>query len=529
MATHEILDSKFSPKRTDLRTWRELRFLGPSLWSQAEEDKLRQDYLALVGGADDTISFPPATSNGHLWAAAFDRYGVPLSDLFTYGLRPHPDATVGPREKLLGATYCQLLTQALVHPIFEARIDLVRHILQHIVCLRLGVHEPPVGPVPGIDDAAWAEITNTARQLRALEEGGGDDDDEGDVDISGEAQTRTRHDAVWLHMLQHTAQNHPEIVRLEEALILAFEQGGNNNDDDDDDDDDVCGAPYCRQLFYLRLCDLQVLVRVLDGMASPQGYLPTGEYYRQWLGVMGKVCPYITAKLDGLVEAWFLREERNYRVREKLVRMGSDQIVYDVAEEDFRPLYVKSGLITQGMRSILCGDFLTRSRLSELAGAVMEEEEEEQDAYGGEGDEGDNGDLAHGGILASEVEEGWDAPDEQEPLTREVELGGGDVDIHVGGINDQDSASEYQPSIVDENEPAQNQRGHRRRSSSIMSIFSIHSSSADERERNDADYPPNNTEIPQRGLLRRDRDKPMWIRRRKRQEGESAGDNEDDA
>lgn len=358
MTTHEILDSRFRANRTNLRTWRELRNIGQAMWSQAEEDQLRRECLQVTGFNTTTTTHsscpvpPPSVSNATLWAASFDRYGLPLSDLFTYGLRPHPSSTRGARARYLTPAFCQLLVVVMVHPVFQARIHLLRHVLQRVVCLRMGVHQPPVGPAADIDDGAIPVLDDMAEALYNADQSMG--------------QTEAYHGALWLYIQEHGVQTHPEVVHLVNAIGKAIEheraRGGSDVPAD--------STPDCRNLFFLQLWDLQLLVRVLDGMASSSSsfssssssshgsYLPAEAYHRQWLSVTRRVRPYIETKVDALVESWFLLDERNHRVRQKLMAQRSGRPVFDVAEEDFRPLYAKSGLITVGMRSVLCGDYL---------------------------------------------------------------------------------------------------------------------------------------------------------------------------
>lgn len=514
MPVFEILDSKFSANRTGLRTWRELRFIGKPMWSQAEEDKLRRECLALF---DDGFSLIlPLSSNATLWAAAFDRYGVPLSDLFTYGLKPHPSSTRGPRATYLTPLCCQFLVVIMVHPIFQAKIDLVRHVLQHVVCLRMGVHQPPVGPASDISDDANTTLDLTAGILYNADETMG--------------QIEAYHGALWLYLQEFGTYTHPEIVSLLEALRVAFKKvkasKGNNIPGDD--------TPYCRHLFFVQLWDLQFLVQVLNDMASPRGYLPAEAYHKQWLRVTRKVRPYIESKVENLAESWFLLDERNHRVRRKLLARMSGRPIYDIGEEDFRPLYARSELITVGMRSILCGDFLKPLCPSEQIDVA--DPEIQEDATDTEMQEHDRE------IVMQSTHNDIDTQDTDDDIEMQAALDdiakqSLEVNINLpSAVNDAyvpprksrvaDDSDEYEPSISgdeddDDYQTAQAQQARRHRSpssTSIASFYSISSSMADELEPNNDNSPaPRNEHIARRGLPEQDRHKPVFRRRQDRE------------
>ncbi|ROV93560.1 hypothetical protein VSDG_06815 [Cytospora chrysosperma] len=559
MPVFEILDSKFSANRTGLRTWRELRFIGNPMWSQAEEDQLRRECLALE--PDGLSLILPLSSNATLWAAAFDRYGVPLSDLFTYGLKPHPSTTRGPRATYLTPLFCQFLIVILVHPVFQAKIDLVRHVLQHLVCLRMGVHQPPVGPAADISDDANTTLDLLADVLYNADETMG--------------QIEAYHGALWLYIQELGIYTHPEIVDLLEVLRVAFKNAKASEDNNIPGDN----TPYCRNLFFLQLWDLQFLLQVLNDMASPRGYLPAEEYHKQWLRVTRRVRPYIESKVEGLAESWFLLDERNHRVRQKLIAKMSGRAIYDIGEEDFRPLYARSELITVGMRSILCGDFLkplcpsgqinvTDPEIQEDAmDAGMQEEltedqmqedltedqmqEELTDDQMQDDTMDVTGNESEDDVIDSEMQsidreimmqnthndiDTQDADDDiemqaahdniaRETIEVDTNLPSADREAYIPPRKSRvvDDSDEYEPSISgDEDEdgdyePAGAQQANRRRSPSINSIasfYSISSSKADEWEPIDDDPPaPRNEHISRRGLPQHDRHKPMFRRR----------------
>lgn len=470
MATSEILDSKWDARRSDLRTWRDLRYVL-SEWSREEEDELLSDCLAVT---DDKffMDLPPTNSNTTLWAAAFERYCVPLTDLFTYGLKPHPSATRGARAKLLAPTFCHLLTEVLIHPVFQADIDLVRYILQRIVVMRMGMHLPPIGPAP-IKDSSSHTLKETALILRM-----GDHSEKGKIQAD--------HDAVWLYMQEHGAHKSVDIAGLEEALVEEFKYGNPPKDMPRD------STPNCRSLFYLQLWDLQFLVQVMNDLSHPAGYLAPGVYYKQWLALTKRVRTFMSTKIDGLVQAWFLKDERDYRIRQKLKQTGSASEVYDIAEEEFRPLYIESRYITEGMRAVVNGDYLT---------AICPPKHEGVGTIEPQGTVGDQDTKGEAEYLSSSDE--------------------GELPIRGVVDHDDDTEDDTHDDIKDESGPGgeqQHNQSRMRRSGSaesIASFFSISSSTRDEWERNPELHSPNDiNRTPRRGLPNCDRHKPMFIRRR---------------
>ncbi|ROW07350.1 hypothetical protein VMCG_03896 [Cytospora schulzeri] len=557
MAILEILDSKFNANRTGLRSWRELRSIGRAMWSQAEEDKLRRECLTV---SDDGNPFMlPLTSNATLWAVAFERYGVPLSDLFTYGLKPHPKSTRGPRAKYITPLCCQLLVVIMVHPIFQAKIDLVRYVLQCVICLRMGVHQPPVGPATDISDDANPTLDRIADILYNEDESMG--------------QIEAYHGALWLYIQESGIYTHPEIVNLVEALRVAFKdvkafQGASIPGDN---------TPHCRTLFFLQLWDLQFLLQVLNDMASPRGYLPAEEYHKQWLKVARRVRPYIESKIEDLVESWFLLDERNDRVRQKLFAMRSGRPIYDIGEEDFRPLYARSELITVGMRSILCGDFLKPLCPSEQVDIADNRIQEDVMSTMVQKNMTSNG-MQNDGLGATGNEVRDDTPDVTDDETEEavpdnetqdteedvvvqntyrdvnmdntvddsemqathgntamqsIEINTDmriiDDDAYIPARNAKvvDDSDEYEPSEMSGDEDdddygtgraPQTRRRRRPSSTSIASFHSISSSKADEWEPTDDDLPiPKNEYIARRGVPEQHRHKPVYRRRQGRE------------
>lgn len=328
-----LQDSRFSADRTDMRLWHELRYVR-TLWSREEEDKLRQDCVAITDG-DDIQS----TSNSVLWTAAFDRYGVPLSDIFTYGLRPHPSNLRFARKKLLSPQFCDHLTSVMVHPIFQGDASLLRYVLQLIVRMRVGMHVPPMGTMPDMDNKKLAQVDLLADTLLLDED-------------TPEERLLVHADAYLLISQRQGARFHPEIVMLEDLLIVNFSNEGYEFTAPRDD------APYSRSLFYLQLWDIQFLLNVLNGLSFRTSYLTTDRYKAMWIKDTYKIQDYIAKKLDSLVQQWFLSDERNYRIRQNLKNGGPEKRLYDVPEEDFNPTYARSQYVTHKMRAVLEGEYL---------------------------------------------------------------------------------------------------------------------------------------------------------------------------
>ncbi|ROW09869.1 hypothetical protein VPNG_06301 [Cytospora leucostoma] len=477
MATPEILPSKWDVRHSGLRTWSQLRYVL-SVWSQEEEDDLMFDCRDIKDNF--FMDHPPTDSNVIVWAASFERYNQPLSDLFTYGLKPHPNVTRGSRAKLLMPTFCHLLTEVLVHPVFQAKIELVRYILQRIVVLRAGgLHLPPMGPSPDIDDGLRGALDQNAQLLRM-------------GDNSLQARIQADHDAVWLYLQQHGPQRSADIVGLEEGLEEDFEEEDVPKDMPRDN------MPNCRSIFYLQLWDLQFLVDVLDRLSDPEGYMAPGVYYRQWLGLTTRVRAFMSTKIDGLVQEWFLRDERDYRIRQKLRQTGSDRILYDIPEEEFGPLYIESRFILPGMRAIVCGDYLT---------ALCPPRDEGADSMESQSTVDDTNMTAEAKHLSSS--------DEGELSIRDVmEL---DEDTEADDKNDDDDDTE-------DDDEAQHDQSRERRSASIASFFSISSSTRSEWEYNDdGDRPTYDDLKPRRGLPDFDPRRPVFRRRRDLEQVDNSG------
>ncbi|KAK7707607.1 hypothetical protein SLS64_007126 [Diaporthe eres] len=328
-----LQDSKFSADRTDMRLWHELRYVR-SLWSREDDDKLRQDCAAITDG-DDIQS----TSNAVLWTASFDRYGVPLSDIFTYGIRPHPSCLRFARKKLLSPQFCDHLTSVLVHPIFQGDAALLRYVLQLIVRMRVGMHVPPMGTMPDMDIATLRQVDLLADTLLLEED-------------TPEERLLVHADAYLIISQKQGARFHPDIVMLEDLLIVHFCNEGYEHTAPRDD------APYSRSLFYLQLWDLQFLLNVLNGLSFRTSYLPVDRYKAMWITDTPKIQEYIAKKLDGLVQQWFLSDERNYRIRQNLKQENRGKRLYDIPEEDFNPSYARSQYVTHKMRAVLEGEYL---------------------------------------------------------------------------------------------------------------------------------------------------------------------------
>lgn len=328
-----LQDSRFSADRTDMRLWHELRYVR-TLWSRVEEDKLRQDCAAITDG-DDIQS----TSNAVLWTACFDRYGVPLSDIFTYGIRPHPSHLRFARKKLLSPQFCDHLTSVMVHPIFQGDSSLLRYVLQLIVRMRVGMHVPPMGTMPDMDNATLSHVDLLADTLLLEED-------------TPEERLLVHADAYLLISQKQGARFHPDIVMLEDLLTVHFSNEGYEHTAPQDD------APYSRSLFYVQLWDLQFLLNVLNGLSFRASYLPLDRYKAMWITDTPKIQEYIAKKLDGLVQQWFLSDERNYRIRQNLKKENRGKCLYDIPEEDFNPTYARSQYVTHKMRAVLEGDYL---------------------------------------------------------------------------------------------------------------------------------------------------------------------------
>lgn len=328
-----LQDSKFCADRCDMRLWHELRYVR-TLWSREDEDKLQQDCASITDG--DNIH---SASNAVLWTASFDRYGVPLSDIFTYGLRPHPSNLRLPRKKLLGTQFCDLLTSVMVHPIFQGNAALLRYVLQMIVRMRVGLHVPPMGTMPDMDNNNLDQVNVLADTL-LLEE---DTPDE---------RVLVHADAYLLISQKHGARFHPEIVMLEDMLVVHFSNQGYEHTAPQDN------APYSRSLFYLQLWDLRFLLDVLKGLSFRTSYLPVDRYKAMWITDTPKIQEYIAQKLDTLVQQWFLSDERNYRIRDSLKYDPKKKRLYDIPEEDFSPTYARSQYVTHSMRAVLEGEYL---------------------------------------------------------------------------------------------------------------------------------------------------------------------------
>ena len=328
-----LQDSKFSADRTDMRLWHELRYVR-SLWSREEEDQLRQDCAAVTDG-DDIQS----TSNAVLWTACFDRYGVPLSDIFTYGLRPHPSHLRRARKKLLSPQFCDLLTSVMVHPIFKGDPALLRYILQVVVRIRVGMHVPPMGTMPDMDDTSLDRVKLLADTLLLEED-------------TPEERLLVHADAYLIISQKQGARFHPEIVMLEDLLSVHFSNEGYVHTAPLDN------VPYSRFLFYLQSWDLQFLLNVLDGLSFGTSYLSVDRYKTMWINDTPKIQGYISNKLDSLVQQWFLIDERNHRIRHNLKHEDPEKRLYDIPEEDFNPTYARSQYVTHTMRAVLEGEYL---------------------------------------------------------------------------------------------------------------------------------------------------------------------------
>lgn len=328
-----LQDSKFSAGRTDMRLWHELRYVR-SLWSREEEDQLRNDCLVITDGHE-----LQSTSNSLLWTASFDRYGVPLSDIFTYGLRPHPGNLRSARKKLLSPQFCDDMTSVMVHPIFQGDTALLRYVLQLIVRLRVGMHVPPMGTMPDMDDTSLDKVKVLADTLLLEEE-------------TPEARLLVHSDAYLFISQKHGARFHPDIVMLEDLLIVNF------SNEEYDSTAPLDELPNSRSLFYLQLWDLQFLINVLNGLSVGSSYLTAERYKTWWVKDTYRIQRYIANKLDSLVQQWFLSDERNYRIRQKLKQQDSEKALYDIPEEDFNPTYAHSQYVTHKMRAVLEGDYL---------------------------------------------------------------------------------------------------------------------------------------------------------------------------
>ncbi|KAG8162592.1 hypothetical protein KVR01_008357 [Diaporthe batatas] len=328
-----LQDSKFSADRTDMRLWHELRYVR-SLWSREEQDQLLKDCLAVTDEAE-----LQSVSNSVLWTAAFDRYGVPLSDIFTYGLRPHPGNLRFSRKKCLSPLFCDLLTTIMVHPVFQGDAQTLRYILQLVVRMRVDIHTPPMGSMPDMDDSKYDQIKFLADTLLLEEE-------------TPESRLIAHADAYLFISQQHGARFHPDIVILEDLLSVSFSNEDYASTAPRDD------APHSACLFYVQLWDLRFLIGVLNGLSVRSRYLPAERYKTWWLKDTYKIQQYISEKLDSLIQQWFLSDERNYRIRQKLKKQGSGTRLYDIPEEDFSPTYARSQYVTQQMRAVFEGDYL---------------------------------------------------------------------------------------------------------------------------------------------------------------------------
>ncbi|POS70068.1 hypothetical protein DHEL01_v211535 [Diaporthe helianthi] len=326
-------DSRFSPDRTDMRLWHELRYVR-SLWSREEEEKLRNDCLAITDG-----HMLNSVSNSVLWTAAFDRFGVPLSDVFTYGLRPHPGNLRFPRKKFLGPQFCDHLAAIMVHPIFKGDVASLRYVLQLVVRMRVGIHVPPMGTMPDMDDADLDDVKFLAHTLLLEEE-------------TPESRLLVHSDAYLFISQQHGPRFHPDMVMLKDLLTATFSKEGYASTAPRDD------APHSASLFYLQLWDLKFLLGVLNGLSVGSSYLPAERYKTWWLCDTYKIQQYIANKLDSLIQQWFITDERNYRIRKKLKEQDSDTRLYDIPEEDFNPAYARSQYVTRQMRAVFEGDYL---------------------------------------------------------------------------------------------------------------------------------------------------------------------------
>ncbi|KAI3401101.1 hypothetical protein diail_247 [Diaporthe ilicicola] len=326
-------DSKFNADRTKVRFWHELRYVRTK-WSLQEEEQLRVDCLAIT---DDCDLYE--NSNALLWTACFDRYGVPLGDIFTYGLRPHPDYLRQPRQKLLSPIFCDHLIDILIHPIFQGNTGLLCYILQRVVCMRTDMHYPPMGTMPYMDDAKLGKVDLLASILLS---------------------ERTAEDRQVTHADAYLFLSHPEgpmfhaaIQELEDLLCTEF---ANKKCRATAPRDNI---PHSRSLFFVQLWDLQFLSSVLDKLSlkHEDSYVSVEKYKSTWLMNIDRIQKYVVGKLDSLVQQWFLSDERNFRIRSKL-RNDPNQHLYDIPEEDFIPAWALSQWLTAGAKAILEGDYL---------------------------------------------------------------------------------------------------------------------------------------------------------------------------
>ncbi|KAL1873936.1 hypothetical protein Daus18300_003808 [Diaporthe australafricana] len=340
-------DSKFHADRTDMRVWHELRYVR-TLWTRAEEDKLQKDILVITDGCDKHVN-----ANAMLWTACFDRYGAPLSDIFTYGLRPHPANWRLARQKLLSPVFCDHLTSVMVHPIFQGNAVLLRYILQRIICIRVDIHYPPMGTMPDMINADLERVDYLAETLQLEED-------------SPEERLTTHADAFLFLSQKGGPRFHPDIIMLEGLLNLKFTRDGHY------DTAPLDNMPHSRAMFFLQLYDLQFLLSVLDSMSFKRGtsYLPVEKYKSMWLNDTPKINKYVANKLNDLIQQWYVSDERNYRIRYKIKHSNTEQRLYDICEEDFNPAYAWSRYVTPGMRAVLEGDHLTALLPSYSAGSA---------------------------------------------------------------------------------------------------------------------------------------------------------------
>lgn len=413
-----LQDSKFSAGRTDMRLWHELRYVR-SLWSREEEDKLRTDCLVITDG-DELQS----TSNSLLWTASFDRYGVPLSDIFTYGLRPHPGNLRFARKKLLSPQFCDHMTSVMVHPIFQGDTALLRYVLQLIVRLRVGLHVPPMGTMPDMDDTSLDRVKVLADTLLLEEE-------------TPEARLLVHSDAYLFISQKHGPRFHPDIVLLEDLLIVNF---SNEEYDSTAPRDDI---PNSRSLFYLQLWDLQFLINVLNGLSVGSAYLTAERYKTWWVKDTYRIQRYIANKLDSLAQQWFLSDERNYRIRQKLKHQDSEKRLYDIPEEDFNPTYAHSQYVTHKMRAVLEGDYLEAVCPPELstrhvAGGTLVEGPVSE-GYVAE-------DFVAQNLVSSEEDSGRDTAATQVPSN----LDHSHRDVSLGSSEDEDTSAATEVAIHDD-------------------------------------------------------------------------------
>lgn len=218
--------------------------------------KFNQDHPMLNLRIEHVHSKDPErypASNTTLWAASFDRYGVPLGHLFSSGLYAHASTISSILDhdkpsKIFLPRFAYFLSKALVHPIFQGDISCLRYTLQYAVYLRCTKQAP-------------SETHSTLLEEPSID----------NSKVAG------------------GADNTSSIARLGIFILAGMVR-------DDTPSDTGWGQ------FLLQECDIQLLLETLGTL--PGRFLSVEAYFTGWMEKSDKVRTQVESKLGDLLTVW---------------------------------------------------------------------------------------------------------------------------------------------------------------------------------------------------------------------------------